>query len=108
MSSFFKLPITKIVMSSFNSNTATRSRSGFWYVLPIFGGIIGGIISWLAIRYDDPKKARNCLILGAVLTAIPIILTAIPFVLLGTVEPSIEPIYPDYNPPIKFLDDFTI
>ncbi|WP_420545548.1 hypothetical protein [Nitrosopumilus sp.] len=95
-------------MSSFDSNTATRTRSGFWYVLPIFVGIIGGAISWLAIRYDDPKKARNCLILGAVLTAIPIILTAIPFVLLSTVEPPIEPFYPEYNPPIKFLDDFTI
>ena len=95
-------------MSYFNDSTAARTRSNFWYVLPIFGGIIGGMISWLAIRYDDPKKGRNCLILGAVLSAIPIILMTVPFLMFGTVEHSASPIYPEYSPPIKFLDEFSI
>lgn len=58
-------------------------RSGAWYLLPIFFGWIGGLISYFAIRHDDPKKAKNCLILGIVLTVLPFIvlvfLGAVPF-----------------------------
>ena len=93
-------------MSPFN--TATRIRSNSWYVLPVFGGIIGGMISWFAIRYDDPRKTRNCLLLGIVLTAIPIALMTIPLVIFGTTEYSMRPIDPDFHPPIKFLDQFSI
>lgn len=51
-----------------------RTRSRWWYILPLFFTIIGGIISYFAIRHDDPKKARNCLILGIILAAIPLII----------------------------------
>ena len=94
-------------MFSFN-NTTTRIRSNFWYVLPIFGGIVGGIISWFAIKYDDPRKARNCLLLGIVLTVIPIVLMIISLVIFGTTEYSMRPADPDFHPPIKFLDQFSI
>lgn len=92
-----------------NNSTFTRTRSDLWYILPIFGGIIGGLISWFAIRYDDPRKARNCLLLGIILTAIPIILMAIMSLLIfnSTTEFSIEPVDP-YRPPIKLLDEFSI
>ena len=43
-----------------NSKTPFRIRSDFWYLLPIFGGFLGGLISWFAIKYDDPRKAKNC------------------------------------------------
>ena len=91
-------------MSSFSNHT-TRIRSNFWYLLPIFGGIIGGIISWFAIRYDDPRKSRNCLLLGIALTAIPIILITIQVAIFYTSEPSgpIRLIDP-YNPPIVWVD----
>ena len=51
-----------------------RIRSRWWYILPLFFAIFGGIISYFAIRHDDPKKARNCLILGIILAIIPIII----------------------------------
>ena len=108
--SFFNDQQEKNVYMNFkdNNNVVTRTRSDLWYILPIFGGIIGGIISWFAIRYDDPRKARNCLLLGIVLTAIPIILMIIPLLIFSsTTEFSIEPSNP-YRPPIKFLDEFSI
>ncbi len=60
-----------------------HQRSGAWYLLPIFFGLIGGLLAYFAIRHDDPKKAKNCLILGIVLTVLPFIvlgfLGAVPF-----------------------------
>ena len=50
-----------------------RRRSGLWYLLPIFFGIIGGVIAWFVIKDDDPKKASNCFWLGVVLLVIDII-----------------------------------
>ena len=50
-----------------------RIRSRWWYLLPIFVGLIGGIISYFAIRRDDPQKAKKCLWVGIILTAINII-----------------------------------
>ena len=38
-------------------------------MLPIFFGVFGGLISYFAIRSDDPGKARNNLYLGIALTA---------------------------------------
>ncbi len=60
-----------------------RPRSNFWFLLPIFLGLIGGIIAYFVLRQDDPKKAINCLYLGIVLAIIGIminllVLTQIP------------------------------
>jgi len=49
-----------------------RIRSRWWYLLPIFFNIIGGVIAYFILRDDDPKKAKNCLWLGIVLIAIKI------------------------------------
>jgi len=59
-----------------------RIRSKWWYLLPILFTIIGGIISFFAIRYDDPKKARNCLIIGIVLTITPLIIPLIILIMM--------------------------
>ena len=59
-----------------------RRRSSLWFLLPIFFNVIGGVIAFFVIREDDPKKARNCLYLGIILAAIPIVLILIP-VLIG-------------------------
>lgn len=91
-------------MSFFNNNTATRTRSDLWYILPVFGGILGGLISWFAIRYDDPRKARNCLLLGIALTTVPITLIIIQFVMFSTTEPITIRIDDPYNPPIVWVD----
>ena len=60
-----------------------RPRSNFWFLLPIFLGLIGGIIAYFVLRQNDPKKAKNCLYLGIVLAIIGIminmlVLTQIP------------------------------
>ncbi len=51
-----------------------RPRSNFWFLLPIFLGLIGGIIAYFVLRQDDPKKAKNCLYLGIVLAIIGIMI----------------------------------
>ena len=54
-----------------------KPRSNAWFLLPIFLGIIGGIIAFFILRNDDPRKARNCLYLGIVLMIIGIIFNII-------------------------------
>jgi len=54
-----------------------RSRSNVWFLLPIFFGIIGGIIAFFVLRHDDPRKARNCLYLGIVFMIVGIILNVL-------------------------------
>ena len=49
-----------------------RQRSNWWYLLPIFLGIIGGINAYFALRNDDREKAKKCLYLGLILAAIGI------------------------------------
>ena len=44
-----------------------RQRSNWWYLLPIFLGIIGAIIAYFAIRKDDLPKAKKCIYLGLIL-----------------------------------------
>jgi len=50
-----------------------KNKSGFWYLLPILFGIIGGVIAYFVIRQDDPIKAKNCLKIGIVHLIIDII-----------------------------------
>ena len=56
-------------------------RSSMWYLLPIFVGMIGGIIAYLIIRKDDPRKAKNCIYIGMIMMIIGIIFNIL---LLGT------------------------
>jgi len=59
--------------------TEKRRRSGFWYLLPLVFGVIGGVIAYFVIKQDDPIKAKNCLYLGIVLLVIDILLGGIWF-----------------------------
>lgn len=52
----------------------TKKVSSAWYLVPIFFGIIGGIIAWLIIKDDDQKKAKNCLMIGLFMIVIEVIL----------------------------------
>ena len=49
-----------------------KRRSRWWFLLPIFLTIVGGVIAYFALRRDDPQKAKNCLLLGVVLFVIQI------------------------------------
>ena len=48
------------------STQPPKIRSNWWYTLPIFLGVIGGVIAWFALKSYDRKLAKNCLILGIV------------------------------------------
>ena len=50
-----------------------RKRSNWWYIVPVLFGMIGGIIGYFALRRDAPQKAKKCLYLGLILTAINIV-----------------------------------
>jgi len=47
--------------------------SNWWYVVPGFLGIIGGLVAWLVNKDLNPKKAKRFLIIGIVLPIIYII-----------------------------------
>ena len=52
-----------------------KQRSNWWYLLPIFLGIIGGIIAYFALTRGinaDRQKAKKCLYLSLILGAIGI------------------------------------
>lgn len=56
----------RLVVEAAEPKAATRS--GAWYLAPIFLGLVGGLIAYVIIRHDDPRKARVCLIIGAAVT----------------------------------------
>jgi hypothetical protein len=59
----------------FKVNAQTpKIRSKWWYLLPIFLGVIGGTIAWISLKSYDRKLAKNCLILGITLDVIEIII----------------------------------
>ena len=66
-----------------------KRRSSFWFLLPILFNVIGGIIAFFIIKEDDPKKARNCLYLGIILAAIPILLIIVPILIGITLLPNL-------------------
>ena len=65
-----------------------KRRSSLWFLLPIFLNLIGGIIAYFVIKEDDPKKAKDCLYLGIILAAIPIVLFVIPILIGITLFPN--------------------
>ena len=65
-----------------------RPRSNAWYLLPIFIGMIGGIIGYLAIRKDDPQKAKNCIYIGIVMMVIGVIFNVILLGVEGVANPG--------------------
>jgi len=64
-----------------------KSKSNAWFLLPIFFGIIGGLIAFFILRQDDPRKARNCLYLGIVFMVFGIILN----IFIATTVPGLDP-----------------
>ncbi len=54
--------------------------------MPIFLGLIGGVIAYFVLRHDDPKKAKNCLYLGITLAVIGIVINLIFGVQLAEID----------------------
>ena len=61
-----------------------------WYLLPIFVGLIGGIIAYLVLRHDDPKKAKKCLYVGIALAIVGIVINIL-------IVMQIPGLAPDFN-----------
>ena len=59
--------------------------------MPILFNAIGGIIAYFIIKEDDPKKARDCLLLGIILTAIGFALFFIPLMIGVSLIPNMYP-----------------
>jgi len=64
-----------------------KSKSNAWFLLPIFFGIIGGIIAFFILRKDDPRKAKNCLYLGIAFMIFGIILN----IFITATVPGLDP-----------------
>jgi succinate dehydrogenase/fumarate reductase cytochrome b subunit len=69
-----------------------KRRSSFWFLLPIVFNVIGGIIVFFVIKEDDPKKAKNCLYLGIILAAIPVLLIVVPLLIGVSLLPHFTPV----------------
>jgi ribosomal protein L40E len=50
-----------------------KEVSNWWYLVPIFLGIVGGLIAWLVNKEVNPKKAKKFLIIGIALPIVYII-----------------------------------
>ena len=42
----------------------------WWYCAPIFFGLFGGLFAYFMLRKKIPRLARNCLIIGIIITVI--------------------------------------
>ena len=57
-----------------NTNIEGKSPSKAWYLLPIFFGLLGGIVMYFIVREDNKQMAKNGLILSVILTVVGIII----------------------------------
>jgi hypothetical protein len=81
------------------SRLAEGKIPGWWWLLPIFLGSVGGMIAWIKGKNVDWHKASNLLTLGVVLS----VLWVIPFLALqAPVSPSQEG-----EPGLIYEDDFS-
>ena len=74
-----------------------RNASAAWYLVPIFLGIIGGIIMWLALKKEDPRKAKKGLIVAIIVYAIAVAIFLAIAALLASLGAAIVP--PTIMPP---------
>jgi len=66
-----------------------EKSSRLWYLIPIFLGIIGGLIAYLILKKDNSKLAKRCLIVGILITIIPFIIGVF-LVLYGTMFAGLD------------------
>jgi uncharacterized membrane protein len=51
--------------------------SVLWWLLPLFFGILGGIVAYFAVKKRNPKTAKKLLLFGVVMTIITVIVAAV-------------------------------
>ncbi|MCS5528457.1 MAG: hypothetical protein NZ747_04205 [Nitrosopumilus sp.] len=65
-----------------------KTRSNMWFLVPIFFGMIGGIIAYLIIRKDDSDKAKKCIYVGIIMMVLGIILNIVLASEVSTLHPG--------------------
>lgn len=84
------------------SSSGKVIRSRWWFLLPVILQVVGGIIAYFALRQDDPAKAKNCLLLGAILTALWVAMIVIPVALLLVFGTPVQDEHSWMFPPDEF------
>ena len=64
---------SKINDVSRQSTIIPQRKSRWWYLLPIFFNIIGGIIAYLILKRENKELAEKCLIVGLIFFIIQIV-----------------------------------
>jgi H+/Cl- antiporter ClcA len=54
--------------------TSQKKLSKWWYLLPIFFGILGGIAAYLLLQDKDKKFAKRLIIIGIIMTVVWIVI----------------------------------
>jgi hypothetical protein len=75
---FWIIAILGIVISVemyIKSRNKPLAIPSWWYLLPFYGGIVGGLVGWLAHHREHPKEARTLLIGGVIVTIFLIIIS---------------------------------
>jgi len=55
-----------------NNSQPTKRTSKAWYLVPIFFGIIGGLVMFLVLRDENKIMAKKGLILGIIMSVVGI------------------------------------
>lgn len=82
------------------SGGPTKRKSRWWYLVPIFLQIIGGIIAYLILKDDDRKLAKNCFWLGIILTIVPIV-AGMALVIFGVIS---ETDFTSFDSTLKLIE----
>ena len=59
------------------ASPSPKKPSAILYIFPILLGFIGGIIGYFVVRKQDPKMARNLLIVGIVISVLMVVLNVV-------------------------------
>lgn len=51
-------------------STPGSEVNALWWIAPILGGLIGGVVAFFAVRQTSPDTAKNLLIAGAVMSVV--------------------------------------
>src|SRR5208337_602580 len=58
-----------------------ESVSAFYWLLPFFFALLGGVVAYVAVEDRDRKKATHMLVFGLVMTVIVVVVAGIAFAL---------------------------
>jgi hypothetical protein len=63
--------------------------SNWWYLLPIFFGIVGGLIMFFALRKEDNETAKTGIVLSVIITGVALIITVLFILRLPAIIPHV-------------------